>query len=81
MLVRARLTNDNNDKRECSRCKKSRCQVRKSMSNNDSFHSHVTNKEYKIKFSLNCDSSNDVYLFDYAVCGFNIWIALARLLC
>ena len=70
MLVRARLTNDNNDKRGCSRCKKSRYQVCKSMSNGDSFHSHVTNKEYKINFLFNCDSSNVVYLLDCVVCGF-----------
>ena len=40
------------------------------MSNSDSFHSHVTNKEYKINFSFNCDSSNVVYLLDCVVCGF-----------
>ena len=36
----------------------------------DSFHSHATNKEYKINFSFNCDSSNVVYLLDCVVCGF-----------
>ena len=41
-----------------------------SMSDSDSFHSHVTKKEYKINFSFNCDSSNVVYLFDCVVCGF-----------
>ena len=80
MLVRARLTNDNNDKRGCSRCKRSRCQVCKSMSNSDSFHSHVTNKEYKINFSFNCDSSNVVYLLVVLYVVFNMWVALARLL-
>ena len=40
------------------------------MSDNDSFHSHVTKKECKINFSFNCDSSNVVYLFDCVVCNF-----------
>ena len=35
----------------------------------DSFHSHVTKKEYKINFAFNCDSSTVVYLFDCIVCG------------
>ena len=39
MLLRARLTNNNNDRRGCSRCNKSSCQVYKSMTDNDSFHS------------------------------------------
>ena len=70
MLVRARHTNNNNYRRGCSRSKMSRCQVCNFMSNSDSFHSHVTNKEYKINFSFNCDSSNFVYLLDCVVCGF-----------
>ena len=69
-LVRARLaTNNNCDERGCTRCEKSRCQVCKSMSESDSFHSHATSKEYKINFSFNCDSSGVVYLFDCVVCG------------
>ena len=40
------------------------------MSDSDSFHSHVTNKEYEINFSFNCDSLNIVYLFDCVVRGF-----------
>ena len=40
------------------------------MADGNSFHSHVTKKEYKINFSLDCDSSNVVYLFDCVVCGF-----------
>ena len=52
ILVRARLTNNNNcDNRGCARCEKSRCQVCQSMSDSDIFHSHVTKKEYKINFS------------------------------
>ena len=71
ILVRARLTNNNNcDTKSCARCEKSRYQVCQSMSDNDSFHSHVTKKEYKMNFSFNCDSSNVVFLFDCVVCGF-----------
>ena len=71
ILVRARLTNNNNsDTRGCARCDKSRCQVCQSMSDSDSLHSHVTKKDYKINFSFNCDSSNVVYLFDCVVCRF-----------
>ena len=79
-LVRARLTNDKNDKRGCSCCKKSRCQVCKSMSNSDSFHSHVYNKEYKINFCLT------VIPLMLSICWivlyvlFNMWVALAHLL-
>ena len=39
------------------------------MSESDSFYSHVTRMECKIKFSCNCDSSGVVYLFDCVVCG------------
>ena len=46
-----------------------RCQVCKSMSENDSFYFHATRNEYKINFSFNCDSSGVVYLFDSVVCG------------
>ena len=41
-----------------------------SIGNCDSFHSHVTKKEYNINFAFNCDSSNVIYLFDHVVCGF-----------
>ena len=40
-----------------------------SLPDSDSFHSHVTKKEYEINFSFTCDSSNVVYLFDCVVCG------------
>ena len=40
------------------------------MSNSDSFHSHATNKEYKINYLFNCDSSNVVYMLDCVECGF-----------
>ena len=45
----------------------------------DSLYFHVT-KEYKTNFSFNCNSSVVVYLFDYVVWFFSMWIALARLL-
>ena len=71
MLVKARLTNNNNlNERGYSRCENSRCQVCKSMADSDSFHSHVTKKEYKSNFSFNCDSSNAVYLYDCVACIF-----------
>ena len=41
-----------------------------SIDNCDSFHSHVTKKEYKINFVFNCDSSNVVYLFRCVMCAF-----------
>ena len=41
----------------------------RSMSDSDSFYSHVARKEYKINFSFNSDSSGVVYLFDCVVCG------------
>ena len=70
LLVKAGLTNNNNcDKRGCTRCEKSRCQICQFMSNSDSFYSHLAKKEYKVKFSFNCDSSNVVYLVDCVVCG------------
>ena len=39
------------------------------MCNTNNFKSKVTNKDYNINFSLNYDSSNVVYLLEYAVCG------------
>ena len=33
------------------------------------FISRVTNKEYRINFSFNCDSSNVVYMLECSVCG------------
>ena len=48
----------------------SRCQVCVSIDNCDSFHSHVTKKEYKINFAFKFDLSNVVYLFHCVVYGF-----------
>ena len=39
------------------------------MCDSDTFTSHITDKEYKINFSFNCDSSNVVYLMECKVCG------------
>ena len=44
--------------------------MRVSIDTCDSFHSHVTKKEYKLNFAFNCHSSNVVNLFDCGVCGF-----------
>ena len=60
-----RLSNEGNegtDKKGCSRCGKSRCQVCNVMSNCDHFHSNVNSREYRINYSFNCDSSNVLYL-------------------
>ena len=65
ILVRARLSNEGNggnDKKGCSRCGKSRCQVCNVMSNSEHFHSNIDSREYRINYSFNCDSSNVVYL-------------------
>ena len=72
ILVRARLSNEGNggtDKKGCSRCGKSRCQVCNVMSNSEHFHSNVDSREYRINYSFNCDSSNVVYLLECTVCG------------
>ena len=72
ILVRARLSNEGNggtDKKGCSRCGKSRCQVCNVMSNSEHFHSNVDSREYRINHSFNCDSSNVVYLLECTVCG------------
>ena len=64
ILVRARLSNKGNggtDKKGCSRCGKSRCQVCNVMSNSEHFHSNIDSREYRINYSFNCDSSNVVY--------------------
>ena len=65
--VRARLSNEGNggtDKKGCSRCGKSRCQVCNVMSNSEHFHSNIDSREYRINYSFNCDSSNVVYLME-----------------
>ena len=72
ILVRARLSNEGNggtDKKGCSRCGKSRCQVCNVMSNSEHFHSNIDSREYRINYSSNCDSSNVVYLLECTVCG------------
>ena len=72
ILVRSKLYSGDSgayDRRGCTPCDKSRCQVCKVMCNTNIFKSHVTNKEYSINFSFNCDSSNVVYLLECNVCG------------
>ena len=72
ILVRARLSNEGNggtDKKGCSRCGKSRCQVCNVMSNSEHFHSNIDSREYRINYSFNCDSSNVVYLLECTFCG------------
>ena len=80
VLVRTRLTDNNNDKRGYSRCKKSRCPVYKFMSYSNSLHSGITNKEYKIYISLNCDLSHVVPSRVVLCLVFNVWVAQLRLL-
>ena len=72
ILVRARLSNEGNggnDKKGCSRCGKSRCQVCNVMSNSEHFHSNIESRKYRINNSFNCDLSNVVYLLECTVCG------------
>ena len=61
--------NGGTDKKGCSRCGKSRCQVCNVMSNSEHFHSNIDSREYRINYSFNCDSSNVVYLLECTVCG------------
>ena len=56
-------------KRGSAYCEQSRCQLCQSTADSDSFHSHVTKKEYKINRPSDFDSSNVVYLFVSVVCG------------
>ena len=60
--------NGGTDKKGCSRCGKTRCQVCKIMSNSEHFHSNIDSWEYKINYSFNCYSSNVVYLLECTVC-------------
>ena len=72
ILVRARLSSEENggtDKKGCSRCGKSRFQVCHVMSNSEHFRSNLDTWEYRINYSFNCDSSDDVYLLECTVCG------------
>ena len=39
------------------------------MNNSTDFHSNVTNKEYRINYSFNCDWSNVVYLLECCISG------------
>ena len=83
ILVRARLSNEGNggtDKKGCSRCGKSRCQVCNVMSNSEHFHSNIDSREYRINYSFNCDSSNVVYLLECTFVVYNMLVAPARLL-
>ena len=72
ILVRAWLSNEGNgrtDKKGCSRCGKSRCQVCHVMSNREHFHSNADSREYRINYSFNCDSSDVAHLLECTVCG------------
>ena len=53
----------------CSPCRKSRCQVCKPCVVLQRFIFRVTNKEYRINCSSNCDSSHVVYMLECSVCG------------
>ena len=55
--------------RGCSACRKSRCQVCKVTCSATTLISRVTNKEYRITLSFNCDSSNVVHMLECSVCG------------
>ena len=58
--------------RGCTPCGKSRCQVCNFMCDSATFTSHLTDKEYKLNFPFNFDSSNVVYLMECmwcTVCG------------
>ena len=57
ILVRAKLSSEGDwgtDKKGCSHCGKSCCQVCNVMSNSEHFHSDVDHREYRINFSFNC---------------------------
>ena len=72
IFVRVWLSSEGNgrtDKKGCSRCGKSRCQVCNVMSNTEHFYSNVDSREYRIHYSFNCDSSNVVYLLECTACG------------
>ena len=62
------------DSEGCSPCRKSRCQVCNVICSATTFVSRVTNKECRITFSLNCDSSNVVYMLE---CSFAVYNMLA----
>ena len=67
ILVRAKLYTEGggeSDKVGCTPCDKSKCQVCDVMCDSNTFTSHTTNKEYKVNFSFDCDSSNVVYLME-----------------
>ena len=39
------------------------------MNDSEHFHSYIDSREYRINYSLNCDSSDVVYLLECMVCG------------
>ena len=72
ILVRSKLDSEGNgvcDSRECSPCRKSRCQVCKVMCSTETFTSRATKNEYRINFSFKCDMSNVAYLLECNFCG------------
>ena len=69
---RTRPNNEGNggtDKKGCSRCGKSRCQVYNVMSNSEHFRSKIDSQEHMINYSFNYDSSNILHLLKCTVCG------------
>ena len=72
ILVRSKLYDEDDracDSRRCSPSDKSRCQVCKVMCSTTQFRSNVTDNEFVITFSFQCDLSNVVYLLECSDCG------------
>ena len=83
VLVRARLSNEGNggtDKKGCSRCGKSRCQMCNVMSNSEHFHSNIDSREYRINYSFNRDSSMLCICWNVLFVVYNMLVAPARIL-
>ena len=83
ILVRARLSSEGNegpDKKWCSCCSKSRCQVCKVISNSEHFHLNIDSREYRITLCLivTCQMLCICWNVLFVVC--NMLVAPARLL-
>lgn len=53
----------------CKQCKKPKCKLCKDIQTTTTFSSHVTGKSYEIRQSVDCTSTNVIYLIDCDVCG------------
>ena len=69
LLVRTDISKSHNARGECGPCGDKRCKCCRQMQRSSTFNSKTTGKTYKIFCSVNCKSSNVIYILTCSRCG------------